>query len=56
MYYLGQSFSKFAIFPNDYAKTQEFSQNSRKNAKNLKIPANPLPLSCQKNVQTTSLY
>ena len=48
-HFLGQSFSKFAIFPDNCPKTQQ------KILKNLKIPANPLPFSCQKNVQTTSL-
>ena len=47
---LGQKLSKFAIFPDNCPKTQE------KMLKYLKIPANPLPLSCQKNVQTTSLH
>ena len=36
-------------------KLKNFLKTQAEMLKTLKIPANPLPFSCQKNVQTTSL-
>ena len=55
-HFLGQSFSKFAIFPEKLSKNSRIISKLKGNfQKNLNIPANTLTCDCQKNVQTTSL-